>query len=322
MIPTSDELTVCFAHPAYDLQAFFERRATGVRSFQVRSREELADRISEADVLVCSGLWHDELLEGAPKLRFVQSVAAGTDMFPKDLLASHGIRLASARGVNAGAVSDHAMGFMLALVRKLPEARDNQTRHVWRGMGKTLSEREDELSGKTVVVVGLGAIGDRIAKLSKAFDMRVVGIRRDPSAGSGHADEVHGLDELATVLPEADFVVLACPLTSETANIINEATLTLMKPTAYLVNVGRGGCVDESALAAALCEGRIAGAAIDVAAEEPLPQESPVWDLPNILITPHTGGETHRYEENVLDILQENLRRLWAGETELKNQIV
>lgn len=322
MIPPADELTICFAHVAYDLQARFELRSTGIRSFQVWNRDELDRRVGGADVLVISGLWHDGLVESASRLRYIQSIGAGIDQFPKERLSVRGIRLASARGVNANAVSEHAMALVLALARRLPEARDNQIRHVWRGMNADRARREDELGGKTLLVVGLGGIGNRLARLAKAFDMHVTGIRRDPSAGGGYADAVHGLDELNALLPDADFVVLACPLTEETANIVNEDTLARMKPSACLVNVARGGCVDETALVAALRSGRIAGAAIDVTAEEPLPASASIWELPNILITPHTGGETHRYEDNVLDILQDNLRRLWKGEGSLHNQVV
>ena len=322
MIPRRDELTICFAHPVYDLQTCFEKRDTGIRSFQVWDGEELGRRAAEADILVISGLWRDDLLDQAPKLRFVQSISAGVDQYPKDLLAARGIPLASARGVNARAVSDHAFGLILTLTRRLAEAHDEQARHVWRGMGADPSKREDELGDKTLLVVGLGAIGDRIAKLGRAFDMRVLGIRRDPSAGAGQADAVYGMDAFESLLPETDIVVLACPLTKETANLVNARTLGLMKDTAYLVNVARGGCVDEDALSDALTTGQIAGAAIDVAVEEPLPASSKLWDLPNLFITSHTGGETRRYEDNVVDTLMDNLDRLWRGEASLRNQVV
>lgn len=321
-IARKDELTICFAHVAYQLQPQFERRETGLNSFQVRSRDELDARIGEADVLVISGLWHDGLLERSGRLRFIQSIGAGVDQFPKALLTRRGIRLASARGVNARAVSEHAMALILAFSRRLPEARDNQTRHVWRGMIGDLSQREDELGGKTLIIVGLGSIGGRLATLAKAFDLHVIGVRRDPAAGRGAADSVHDLSALRSLLPQADFVVLACPLTKETENLIDAEALGLMKSSACLVNVARGRCVDEAALGAALAEGRIAGAALDVVAEEPLSASSPLWDLPDTLITPHTGGETRRYEDNVLDILQDNLDRLWRGETTLRNQVV
>ena len=145
----------------------------------------------EADVLLCSGLWRNDLIPRAPKLRFVQSISAGVDQYDKAAFAAAGIRLASAQGVNARAVSEHAMALILALARRLPEARDNQAKRLWRGMIGDLSRREDELGGKTLLIVGLGRIGNRLAQLAKAFDMRVLATRRDPAAG-GDADEVHG----------------------------------------------------------------------------------------------------------------------------------
>jgi phosphoglycerate dehydrogenase-like enzyme len=214
------------------------------------------------------------------------------------------------------------MALMLAMSRRIPEARDNQAKHVWRGMIGDLARREDELGGKTLVIVGLGRIGGRMARLAKAFDLRVLGVRRDPAAGAGGADSVHALGDLPALLPEADFVALACPLTRETERLIDAGALARMKREAVLVNVARGRVVDEGALVTALGEGRIAGAAIDVTVEEPLPAASPLWDMPNVLITPHTAGETRRYEDNVIDILLENLDRQWRGETALRNEIV
>jgi phosphoglycerate dehydrogenase-like enzyme len=205
---------------------------------------------------------------------------------------------------------------------KLPEARDNQAKHAWRGMISDIAQREDELGGKTLLIVGLGAIGSRLARLAKAFDMRVIGVKRDPATGGEAADSVHGLGELKTLLPQADFVVLTCPLTRETEKLIDASALSCMKRSACLVNVARGGCVDEGALIDALSAGKIAGAAIDVTATEPLPGASPLWDFGNVLITPHTAGETQKYEDNVLDILVENLGRLARGETRLVNEIV
>ncbi len=322
MIPPKDKLTICFAHVAYQLRAQYERRKPGIGSFEVRIRDDLDRRVGEAHVLVISGLWRNELVELGEKLRFIQSIGAGVDQFPKDVLAQRGIRLASARGVNAKAVSEHAMALILALSRRLPEARDNQAKRVWRGMIGDLTQREDELGGKTLIVVGLGGIGGRLAQLAKAFDMKVIGFRRDPASGKGHADSIHGLGELKALLPQADFVALTCPLTKETENLIDDGALGRMKKSAFLVNAARGRCVDEAALIKALADGRIAGAAIDVTAEEPLPASSPLWTMPNAFITPHTGGETRRYEDNVLDILQENLDRLWRGEKALRNQVV
>ena len=322
MLPAKDRTTICFAHVAYELQARFALRNTGIASFEVRTPAALAERLGEADVLVISGLWRDALIERAAKLCFIQSIGAGTDQFGRAVLHERGIRLASARGVNAAAVSEHAIALMLALARRLPEARDNQKKHVWRGMIGDLSAREDELAGKTLLIVGLGDIGGRLARLAKAFDMRVVGLRRDPSNGAGAADAVRAMGDLTTLLPEADFVALTCPLVPETENLIDAAALGRMKGSAFLVNVARGRCVDEAALIEALTARRIAGAAIDVTAEEPLSPASPLWDIDRALITPHTAGETRRYEDNVIDILIDNLDRLWRGDAALRNQIL
>jgi len=321
MFPPKDRLTILFAHVAYRMQERFALRNTGIASIEARTRDEVDARIAQADVLLCSGLWRNDLIPRAPKLRFVQSISAGTDQYDKPALSAAGIRLASAAGVNARAVSEHAMALILALARRLPEARDNQGKKFWRGMIGDLSGREDELGGKTLLIVGLGRIGNRLAELAKAFDMHVLATRRDPALG-GDAHEVHGMHALQSLLPQADFVALTCPLTSETERLINADTLALLKPSAALVNVARGRCVDEPALIAALNAGRLTAAALDTTVEEPLAPASPLWAMPNVFVTPHTAGETRRYEDNVLDILVENLDRLWRGETQLSNQIV
>ncbi|HEY8609894.1 MAG TPA: D-2-hydroxyacid dehydrogenase, partial [Roseomonas sp.] len=319
MLPPSNELTTCFAHPAYQMQSRFEARGTGIHSFQVGSRDELTARAGEADIVVVSGLWDNAILETRGRLRFVQSISAGVDQYAQPLFREKRVRLASAQGVNMNAVSEHAMALILSLVRLIPEARDNQAKHFWRGMIGDIARREDELGGKTLVVVGLGRIGGRLARLAKAFDMNVIGVRRDPATGRGAADSVHAITDLKTVLPNADFVALTCPLTPETEGLMNAEALGLMKPSARLVNVARGKVVDEPALILALKEGKIAGAALDCVVEEPLPASSPLWDLPNVFITPHSAGETQHYEDNVIDILLENVARLQRGETALKN---
>jgi phosphoglycerate dehydrogenase-like enzyme len=321
-IPPSDKLTICFAHVAYRLQERFALQNAGIVSFEVRDPDTLAARLPEADVLVISGLWRNSLLEHARRLRLIQSIGAGTDQFPRDELARRGIRLASAAGVNARAVAEHAMALVLALARRLPEGRDNQAKRVWRQMIGDLTLREDELGGKTLLLVGLGQIGNRVAQLAKAFDMRVVAFRQNLAAGPGAADAVHPTTSFKSLLPEADFVALCCPLSPETENLVDAAALAAMKPSAYLVNVARGRVVDEAALTEALAAHRIAGAGIDVTVEEPLAPSSSLWAMEHVLITPHTAGETRRYEDNVIDILRDNLGRLWRGEAQLRNQVV
>lgn len=300
----------------------FALRNTGLDWFEVRTLEEVKARIAQVDVLLCSGLWRNELIPLAPRLCFIQSISAGTDQYWREALGAAGIRVASAQGANERAVAEHAIALILALARKLPEARDNQSARKWRGMIGEIARREDELGGKTLVIVGMGRIGSRLAQLAKAFDMQVVGVRRDVTRGAGAADRVVGEDRLLAVLPQADFVALTCPLTPATENLIDARALAAMKPSACLVNVARGKVVNEPALVDALGRNRIAGAALDCVWQEPLPAESALWSVPNVLITPHTAGETRRYEDNVIDLLLENLERLWRGESALRNQFV
>lgn len=322
MLPARDQLTICFAHGAYRLAERFALRGTGIAHVEVRSTDELARQLPQADVLVVSMLWRNELAAMADKLKFIQSISAGTDQYDRALLRDRGIRLASAAGVNALAVAEHAMALMLALARRLPEARDHQQAKRWRGMISEIAAREDELGDKTLLIVGLGRIGARLARLAKAFDMRVIATRRDATQGAEGVDAVFGHGRLHELLPEADVVALTCPLTPETEGLIDAAALAAMKPTAHLINVARGRVVDETALIEALRQRRIAAAGLDVTHEEPLPATSPLWAMPQVLITPHTAGETQRYEDRVIDILLENLERLWRGETALMNAIV
>ncbi len=320
--PSAADTTVHFGHIAYRMDERYALRGPRVNYFQTWSPEETVDRIAEADVFVVSGFWDNALLERASKLKYIQSIGAGYDQFPLDELRARGIRLANASGVNQNAVAEHAMSLMLGLNRHIHTGRDNQNNHTWRGMIGDLTKREDELLGKTLVIVGMGAIGSRLARFAKAFDMRVLATKRDPSTAVGPADEVVTPDRLGELVSQADFLALTCPLTPETTNIVDAAVLGAMKQTAYLINVARGQCVDEPELQFALESGVIAGAGIDHFWEDPLGPESPFWGMTNVIITPHTGGETRLYEERVIDILDDNLGRLWNGEAELRNQIV
>lgn len=316
------EITIHFAHAAYQLSTAFSRRDAGVRHFQTCTPEDTRARVAEAEVLVISGLWHNDLLADTHRLRFIQSCAAGFDQFDQDAIRAKGVRLAHAGGANVNAVSDHALALVLALTRQLHTGRDNQRARHWRGMVSEVARREEELPGKIMLIIGVGKIGGRIARLASAFGMTVIGVKRDTAAPIDHVDELHRPDALLELLPRADFTVLACPLTPATRDIIDADALAAMGPSSYLVNVARGGCVDEQALIDALRSRAIAGAGIDVVAEEPLAADSPLWSLENCLLTPHTAGETRKYEDNVLDILTENLDRLSRRVDPLRNQVV
>lgn len=320
--PGADQLTIHFAHAAYQLADCLAARGTGYKAFQTYARDETRARLADGQVLVTSGFWNNDFLDAAPGLRFIQVCAAGYNNFDQAAFAKAGVRLANASGVNANAVSDHAMAMILGLTRKIHIARDNQRAKHWRPMIAEIAEREDELAGKTLAIVGMGTIGARLAHRAQAFGMRIIGIRRNTDAIADIVDEAEPPAALPGVLARADVVAVTCPLTPETANIIDAAALQAMPKSSYLINVARGGCVDEAALVAALRSGSIAGAGIDTTVQEPLDTASPLWDMDNVILTPHTAGETRVYEENVIDILLENLARLERGETELHNQIV
>lgn len=320
--PHDCELIIHFAHPTYRLAEALAARQTGIAHFQTWSREETERRLGEADVLVLSGYWRNDWMEQLGRLRFIQTCSAGYDHFDTAALAGRGIRLANASGVNVDAVSEHAMAMVLAFTRLMHQARDNQARAHWRGMISEIGRREDELRGKTMLIIGMGQIGSRLAQLARAFGVTVIAIKRNLATGGQVADELHGMATLPELLPRADIVVLTCPLTAETRGIIDAVALSRMRRGAYLINVARGACVVEPALIEALESGRIAGAGLDVTDPEPLPASSALWMLPNVIITPHTAGETRRYEENVIGILIENLGRLRSGKQELRNQII
>jgi D-2-hydroxyacid dehydrogenase (NADP+) len=319
--PDRRDLTVLCAHPAYKVADALAARAPDLRVLAATGREEAERRLAEVDVICVSGLWRDAWIARAPKLRFVQSISAGVDQYGKEALREAGVRLASAQGANAVAVAQHALALILGLARRLHHARDLQAKADWIGMARTPATREDELTGKTLVVVGFGGIGAKLGDYARALGMRVIAVKRDVARLGGAADESVPTESLREVLPRADYVALACPLTAQTRGLIDASALAAMKPGAALVNVARGAVVDEAALIAALREGRLAQAALDCFIEEPLPKESPLWAMPNVLLTQHVGGETRAYEDNVVDILLDNLARLARGDRDLRNQV-
>jgi phosphoglycerate dehydrogenase-like enzyme len=206
---------------------------------------------------------------------------------------------------------------MLAFIRQLPLVIRQQGEHKWQSPpGETL----EELYQRTLLVVGLGAIGERIARVGNALGMRVAATRRTVADPPPYVDALYTPDRLLEVLPQADFVVLAAPLTKETFHMIGERELQTMKQGAFIVNIGRGKLIDEAALIRALQEDRIAGAGLDVFETEPLPPESPLWDMANVIVTPHYAGASPRYHERAMPIFLDNLQRYRDG-AELRNLV-
>lgn len=272
-----------------------------------RKLEEAIALASEVEVIF-AGRWSEELWKSAPGLRWVQSTGAGVERFLTPDFVASPIMLTNARGVYAIPIADQVMAFVLYFSRGLNRLVRNQLARRWD------HPPVDELTGRTLGIVGIGGIGEEVARRAKGFDMRVVAVRRRPSFSSAYAEEVRGADQLPWLLAESDYVALCSALTPQTRHLIGADELAQMKPTAYLINIGRGGLIDEAALAAALREEKIAGAGLDVFEKEPLPPESPLWEMENVLITPHNAGNSPRSHERMMELFCENLRRYLARE--------
>ncbi len=261
-----------------------------------------------------------ELLESAPDLRWVHIFPAGADMPRYQAMIRQGLILTTSNGASSVAVAQTAIAGMLALARQFPRVADGQRRKAWEPLYGPREPRQ--LSGQTAVVLGTGPIGQEIGRLAQAFGLTTIGVRRDAGAAPPPGfDEVVGFTELLHSLPRADWLLLACPLTETTRGIVNAKALAAMPPGAQVVNVARGGVVDEAALLAALDGGHIAGAFMDVFAQEPLPADSPFWEQPNVIVSPHTAAATDGLPDRVVDIYTDNLQRWFSGRP-LRNRVM
>lgn len=279
------------------------------------ARKNLAALLAETEVIFTSPIIPPDIVSTAPKLRWVQLTSAGVDrLLDSDLLRSR-VAVTTASGIHAVPIGEYVLGVMLAFAKALHRAMRSQTERVWRPYWA------DELQGKTVGIVGLGAIGSYVARLAKALGMRVLATRRSArqrasggEAGVPDVDELLPAADLPYLLAESDYVVIAVPLTAASRGLIGEKELGAMKPTAVIINIARGAIIDERALLHALKEGWIAGAALDVFEREPLPAESELWEMENVIVTPHISGGTPRYMQLAVELFCDNLRRYLAGQ--------
>lgn len=266
--------------------------------------------IADAEVLITFGAhMADHVLEKGAKLRWIQALGTGVDGIVDSPAFRDGTIVTNLHGHHGPAVSEAVLASMLALARDLRRTLANQLQANWQRFPVTL------LTGKTVGIVGVGAIAEALALRCAALQMQVVGVSSTPRPVAGFA-HVRGRHELVHVAGEVDFLVLLTPYTPATHEIVDARVLAAMKPSAFLINVARGGVVDEAALVDALARGRIAGAALDVFGQEPLPAEHPLWTLGNVLLTPHTAGFHVGYADEALPIVEENLRRFSAGDVD------
>jgi D-2-hydroxyacid dehydrogenase (NADP+) len=284
---------------------------------------DLAAAIGEADALIGGGALDEALLDAAPRLRWVQLPVAGVDGLDTAPLVARDIVVTTFGGVTAPNIAEHTLMLMFAFARNLRLLLRQQDRHIWRdgeaagdlrqrGASRTLFPPVFELEGQTLGVVGLGAIGDALARKAHGVGMRVIATRRQPGPPPAHLARLLPPDALPTLLAEADHVALCLPLTAATRGLIGARELGQMRRSAYLYNTGRGALVDQEALIAALRAGTLAGAGLDVTTPEPLPADSPLWDLPNVLLTAHTAGATPQHWERGLALIVENVRRFLA----------
>jgi len=291
----------------------------------VQSRDVDAIMQLAQEIEIVAGWIDPAWLSELPRLRWAQQWGAGANWlmrYPELRKAS--FVLTNAVGVHAVQISEHVFALILAFGRNLPNAIAAQNKQVWARV-KHPSEPLDtpfafssgnlfELAGQTLLVLGVGAIGERVAKLAQAFEMRVIGMRRHPEKTSPYVDNMVGPNRLREALGSADFVVNTLPLTVTTRHLLGTDELAAMKPSAYIINIGRGATIDEIALINALQKDAIAGVALDVFEQEPLPNSSPLWTMPNVLITSHYAGASPRYHERAVDIFLDNLQRYQNGQ--------
>ena len=269
----------------------------------VGHHNDVGPYIADAEILLCfSPPMADHVVRDAAKLKWIQALGTGVDNIVDLPSLGPEVVVTNIRGIHGPPVSEATIAYMLSLARDLPGSTRAQDKSAWARRPAQL------LAGATVGILGVGLIAEYLAPICKQFGMTVIGISGTPRPAKGF-DRVVGRGDLIRIAPELDFLVALAPLTPETRGIVGEKLLAAMKPSAYLVNVARGGVIDEKALIAALEAGQIAGAALDVFAQEPLPPDSPLWKTKNITLFPHLGGYSEGYENRAMPTIAENMQK-------------
>jgi phosphoglycerate dehydrogenase-like enzyme len=251
----------------------------------------------------------EHVLARAPRVEWIHSFSAGVERVATPAVRERGLLVTNARGVFSRPIAEYLVMMLLAVARRLPQLLELQRERTWQPL------RARELSDMTVGVIGFGSIGLELSRLLEPFGTRVIAVRRHPERGAeGTRAEIHGADALDDVLRAADAIVLTAPLTSETEDLIGARELSVMRPGAWLYNIARGRLIDERALRAALAAGAIGGAVLDVFRDEPLPADSPLYDVSNLIITPHTSWASDQVVRRSFELFVANLRRFVAGE--------
>ncbi|HSL86614.1 MAG TPA: D-2-hydroxyacid dehydrogenase, partial [Bacteroidales bacterium] len=290
------------------------RELTGAEIMDVDNIRDHVDILDQVEAIIPPWKFKAEELALLKNLKWVQTFSAGVNTYPLKEIKERGILLTNSSGVHGPQMTDHIMGMILAFSRGLLPYIREQKEKKW-----AVELKLTELTGKEMLIVGAGSIGKLLAKKAKAFDMKVIGLKRTVEELQ-YFDEVRPMDDLQETMKTADYVVVLAPLTKDTRGLIGKEELSLMKKDAVLINLARGPLVDEKELILALQEERIRGAGLDVFSREPLPEDSPLWDLDNVILTPHMGGFSDVSNERSIALIAENIRRYKNGE-ELKNVV-
>lgn len=298
-------------------EALLKEAASKEIAVIVATPEEAKAHYADAEIVAAFPMRMPKL-EELPQARWLHSFSAGVDKILTPEMAKSDVLLTNSSGVHATPIAEMILAYLLMFARGFARTIREQAQHVWKK-----NDRSTELRDATVLIVGLGAIGTETARLCHAFGMHVWALRRNSGQATKKPEYVERLEageKLDELLPHADYVVITLPHTKETHYLFDRSKFERMKKTAVIVNIGRGGIIKESDLIDALKAGQIAGAALDVFEHEPLPADSPLWDLQNVIITPHHSGLSLRYMDRAIEVLCENLRA-YAREERLPNEV-
>ena len=319
----SSSLKVVSTFPFTTASQQLLKEAAATEAVVVTTADELSVHFPDAEIL-CSDNIPANWRTLAPRLRWLQFPGAGVDSLAKTGLldANSGVIVTTAAGIHAVTISEYVFGSMLMFNWNWPQMVRLQDEHVWARSATWYNLGGRDLVGQTLGIIGLGNIGRRIAQLGHAFGMRVLGTRRSIHNSEDQkpdVDQSFPPEQLHELLSLSDYVVISVPLTRETEKLIGETELRIMRPNTYLVNIARGRVIDEQALIRALREGWIAGAGLDVTEEEPLPTESPLYSMPNVILTPHISGNSAHYDTRLAALFADNLKRYRTGQ-QLQNR--
>jgi phosphoglycerate dehydrogenase-like enzyme len=304
---------VLAGNPGEAVIAEWRTEFPGVKFAPTNTTEEQVAAMPGAEVWMGYGMPREVYLAGKDTLKWVHATSAGVERIVNiPELVESDVTLTNTRGGHAACIAEHAFGMLLLLTRRLLPAYADQQEHVWDRSG--VSDGSVELTGATMVILGMGNIGRAIAKRAVAFEMKVIGVDLKPGEVPAGVAAIWGMDRLDEAIGQADVFVVTLPITPESYHLIDGRRLALLGPEDYLIVVSRGGIVDEAPLIAALKDGKLAGAGLDVQEHEPMPADDPLWEAPNLILTPHCSAASRQTRDRVWGITQENLRRYIAGE--------